>query len=125
MNASKPTFTVITTPIAASGLILKARELSAEHGGNFRAPHHTVGRAAIAGEVALAAGGVLLIDEPAEFSRSVIGMIEHLWIGMVPACRPKIVLTLRASTDDKQTAAALRRVADVFDGWNVEDHRVA
>lgn len=112
----KPTFDLITAP-AASG-ILKARELAHEHGDHIRAPHYTASRAAIGAEMALAAGGVLLLDEPAEFTRSVVDLIADIWVHMIPKCRPRIIMVIRDSRD-------LTRVAYFFAGWTVAEHHTA
>lgn len=115
---SKPTMTLITTPAP----IATARKLAAELGGNFRAPHHTVSRAGLSGEMALAAGGVLLLDEPAEFTRGALSMLESLWAGMDPACRPEILLTVRATDDPKLAASTCKRLGELFEGWIVTEH---
>ena len=125
MTTHFPTAEIITTPVPAAGLIYKARALAAECGDSFRAPHHTASRAAIGAEMALAAGGTLLLDEPAEFSRSVVNMIAHTWIRMVPACRPKIILVIRGSEDPCDTASTLARCAELFAGWEISDHHTA
>lgn len=120
-----PTLEIITSPVAAAGLIRKAQALAAQHGGNLRAPHHTASRAAIGAEVAIAAGGVLLLDEPAEFSRAVVSMIGDTWIRMVPTCRPRVILTIRGDKDPRATASTLARCAELFDGWQVARHHTA
>lgn len=65
---------------------------------SFRAPHHTCSLAAICGgghgarpgEVSLAHGGVLFLDEVTEFSRHVIeGCARALAFGCVELCRAK------------------------------------
>lgn len=120
-----PTFDLITAPTTISGIIRKAREIATEQGGNFRAPHFTVSRAGMVGEMALAAGGVLLLDEPAEFSRTAINAVAHIWAAMDPACRPRLILTIRGNGDDATTASKLARIVDLFDGWTIAEHHVA
>lgn len=120
---TNPTFTLITSPGAPwHGLILKARELATEHGGNFRAPHHTASRPAIFAEMAIAAGGTLLLDEPAEFSRAAINAVAHTWAAMDPACRPRLVLILRGPGVG---ASTLARCAELFEGWTIAEHYTA
>lgn len=122
MSKTLPTFTLITSPAAHRGSISKAREIAAEYGGNFRAPHFTVSRNAISGEMALAAGGVLLLDQAADFSRSVVSMITNLWTNMDPACRPELIVTLSGDGTDDGTAAMLAHFVKTFEGWTVTEH---
>ena len=68
----------------------------------FRAPHHTISAAALAGasyrpgEVHLATGGVLFLDELAEFSRTAIEMIAQTLRAMPAASRPLVVAAVNS-----------------------------
>jgi hypothetical protein len=57
----------------------------------LRAPHHSCGEMAAVQEVALAAGGVLLLDEVLEFRPSVFRRILATWRGMDLRFRPVLV----------------------------------
>lgn len=65
----------------------------------FRAPHHTIGAAALVGggssprpgEVQLAAHGVLFLDEVVEFSRGAIEALASALDQMPKASRPRVV----------------------------------
>ncbi len=120
-----PTVEIITSPVPAAGLIYKARALAARHSGNLRAPHHTASRAAIGAEMAMAAGGVLLLDEPAEFSRAVVRMIADILVRMDPACQPRVILIIRGDEDPRATASTLARCAELFADWRVTQHHTA
>jgi len=120
MTTTSPTFTLITTPRGVTGSVSLARKIAAER--NFRAPHHTASREGMAGEMAIAAGGVLYLDEPAQFSRSAVHMIANLWRMMDPACRPQIVVAIVDQKEDDHTAMDIARVVDLFDGWTVAEH---
>jgi hypothetical protein len=112
-----PTYTLITSEHQATGLISKARELANEIGGNFRAPHYTASAGALGGEMALAAGGTLLIDQPADFSHSAINTIASIWCQMDPACRPEVIVTLLAEKTEQATQNTARRFQELFRGW--------
>ncbi len=115
-TTNRPAFDLITSPTAAaSGAIEQVRKIASELGGNLRAPHHTAGASAVAGEMALAAGGVLLLDDPADFPRVIVRLIGRLWQQMAPTARPHIVVILRGDRD-------LERFATLFDGWNIAEH---
>jgi len=55
-----------------------ARRLARHVGGNLRAPHHTVSGSGLVGELAIAAGGVLMLDEIDEFlGRALLILKNH------------------------------------------------
>ncbi len=116
-KALHPTYELFTV----AGGIDYARELAHQMGGNLRAPHHTVSRAAIGAEIALAAGGVLLLDEAAYFSPDIVHQISRTWLGMVPACRPRIVVILRTQEVAGTEAARViaERFAKLYDEWKI------
>ena len=68
----------------------------------FRAPHHTISAAALAGasyrpgEVHLAMGGVLFLDELAEFSRTAIEIIAQTLRAMPVTSRPLVVAAVNS-----------------------------
>jgi len=73
------------------GHTVVARQIAKIVGGPFRAPHHTVSRAGITSELALAAGGVLYLDEVHEFSLSALGTVASIWERMDARVRPVLV----------------------------------
>ena len=75
--------------------IERARKAAKERNGVFRAPHHTVSQAALTGELAISAGGVLYLDEAEQF-RSVALNTMFGTIGfMHPDARPHVVLACK------------------------------
>lgn len=123
-------YMLITAGPGTDGMVARAREIAKDHGGNFRAPHHTVSGAGMAGELALAAGGVLYLDEANEFSRSSISTIKNLVPMMDSKVRPLLIVGIRWQHDpfSKEKAPedvverALDRTADMFQGWDVAEH---
>lgn len=83
---------IITNPDGWRGITAMARDIGREVGGPFRAPHHTVSQIVAVQEVAIAAGGVLYIDDPAEFAPGVCRAIVDTVRAMDPAHRPLVVL---------------------------------
>lgn len=121
-----PTITLITSPTpAAIGAVTYARILAADIGGNLRAPHHTATTHGLSEEMARAAGGVLLIDDPASFSPAAVYKIASLWVEMRASVRPRIVMILRGGhlNYSDGLASDMKRCATLFDGWNIADHR--
>ncbi len=73
----------------------------------FRAPHHTVSERGFAGELALAAGGTLYLDEAHELKTSVLSSVMATWgmMGANPA-QPLVI----ASVHDEKGLDRLRKV---------------
>ncbi len=59
----------------------------------FRAPHHSCGQMTMLGELALGAGGLILLDEVNEFRRDVLRPFLTTW-AMMRWARPILVLTI-------------------------------
>jgi hypothetical protein len=124
--------TLITAGPRAKGAFYEACNVGRKHGGNFRAPHHTVSQTGMAGELALAAGGVLVLDDANEFSHSAISVIKNLLPMMDEAVRPVVVLTLRWPLEGCHPeyvpapvdfmSRQIERVGLMFEGWTVENH---
>lgn len=71
--------------------------------GRLRAPHCTVSGAGLLGELAIAAGGTLILDEAEAFrGADLLGMF-NTWAMMHPMVRPRVVMIF-----DGDEAAALR-----------------
>ncbi|MHA1572969.1 MAG: ATP-binding protein [Alphaproteobacteria bacterium] len=102
---TKPTLIILDSVSAARAF--SATELA------FRAPHYTVSDRAMAEEIALAAGGVLVLDEPNEYSRSAIETIARLVPQMHERVRPKVVAIVRDAYDADATA----KRASLYEGW--------
>jgi len=79
-----------------------ARGLGDRH---LRAPHHTVSQAGLIGELCIAAGGVLLLDEVEEFRESALRALKSHLNFMHEDVRPVLVLT---SPDGLLRASVLR-----------------
>lgn len=85
----------------------------------LRAPHHTASRRALLGELALAAGGILYLDEADKHRRGDLVALIHHWnqMAMNPA-RPILVLRVDVSEGE----AGLARVSDaIADGTGRND----
>jgi len=77
----------------------EARQIAKDMGDrNLRAPHHTVSQAGLIGELAIAAGGVLLLDEVEEFSRLALHVMRNHLDAMHEDVRPVLFLTTRDGT---------------------------
>lgn len=103
---------------------LAARELAANIGGPLRAPHHTCSAIALLGELALAAGGVLYLDEVPEFRAEALSAMAHTWAKMTDGHRPTLVLGVREAQnleDTKAIVETLGRVAGALPP--VSEHR--
>lgn len=70
----------------------RARTEARERACPFRAPHHTVSVAGILSELALAAGGVLYLDEADCFHTSTLRYLLGSWQRMTDATRPMVYL---------------------------------
>lgn len=117
----KPTLEIITAT-TCRGAVTKARKISAEHGGNFCAPHYTASAAGVVGELAIAAGGVLLLDEPAMFSRATLSILTSTLGMMDLAHRPRVIVILEAGADPAKT---LDTFGHRFAGWTITVHHIA
>ncbi len=89
------TTTILITSTSGTGITMRTRQIHESVGGPLRCPHHTVSRLGALSELALAAGGVLYLDETLEFNRQVIRDIVGTWKRMDPRVRPVLVLGMR------------------------------
>lgn len=94
-NATKLGQAILVAGPRASGLVVFARELSRRKEGPFRAPHHTCSTVGLLGELALAAGGLLYLDDFQEFRASAVGQLLQTWGKMWPTARPVLVFGMR------------------------------
>ncbi|OGR13008.1 MAG: hypothetical protein A2341_28115 [Deltaproteobacteria bacterium RIFOXYB12_FULL_58_9] len=67
----------------------------------LRIPHHTAGPEAMVGEVALAASGILFLDDILEFRTSTLRRTFAVWRQMHPKAQPILVIGLRLSDDQR------------------------
>lgn len=75
----------------------------------LRAPHHTCSPESVAGEVELAAGGILLLDDAADFRRTAYESLRNALAAAVLEGRdPPVALVLQCARDDRDR---LERVA--------------
>lgn len=124
-----PALELITLPAGTRGATTLARERAHQIGRNFRAPHHTASVAAIGSEVAIAAGGVLYLDEPEEISRPAAHMIYSTVKAMHPDARPVVILAIREAGDGipldaRDQERRVERLAQLYGGWRVSVHTV-
>lgn len=63
----------------------------------FRAPHHTVSEIGAIAELAIAAGGVLYIEDVDQWRVSTLQSIRRTWAMMNPVIRPVLIFTFRPS----------------------------
>ena len=75
-----------------AGKTIIARRLAVTVNGPFRAPHHTCSRAAVGAELALAAGGVLYLDDWQEWDYGTLQYLWDVWGRMRPGCQPMVAL---------------------------------
>lgn len=126
----KPTLELITVPLGHGGAVAMARDRAAEVGGNFRAPHFTVGSVGMASEIAIAAGGVLFIDGPDELRKQTAFVLRSTVEMMHPDVRPEVILVIREPQPEVFTlinclGKRLERIGELFAGWEIVSHRVA
>lgn len=100
-----------------SGTILEARELSKARNRVFRAPHHTVSQAALTGELAISAGGVLYLDEAEQFRSVALNAMLGTMAFMHPDARPYVVMALAGELSDKVLALLVRTRALADEIW--------
>lgn len=93
----------------------------------FRAPHHTVSRVGALGELARAAGGVLLLDDAQEFKADTLRQLIREWQSM-GIMRPVLVMLFSEAprgamlnmlgtvlAEDTPEGAELRAVLESFE----------
>ncbi len=95
------------------GCIPYARKLATAVGGAFRAPHHSCSDVGVLGELSLAAGGTLLLDEFIEFRLGALYRLVSTWSRMADGVRPALVLTLRPSSDEAMRLLDLRHLEKI------------
>ncbi len=98
------------------GQTMYARRLAEMSCGPLRAPHHTCSRLALGHELALAAGGVLYLDDLSEWRRAQLQDITRTWVEMDGASRPHLVLGFRVPRDPDAVHPIWKRSAWV-DAW--------
>ena len=76
---------------------VKAREFAAKSGCNLRAPHWSVSTQALLGELAAAAGGVLLLDEIGEFRFAALQAMRNQLALMQESHRPTLFVTYKGA----------------------------
>lgn len=91
--------------------------------GAFRAPHHTVSQMGLVGELAVAAGGVLYLEQFECFKASAVRYMFQIWDRMDHDLRPEVVMEartgyapdLRDHSEDAGEWKALPISLDVFE----------
>lgn len=81
--------------------IEEAREAAKGRNGVFRAPHHTVSQAALMGELAISAGGVLYLDEADQFRSSALSIMFNTMGFMHPDVRPHVVMACEGDLPER------------------------
>jgi hypothetical protein len=86
---------VVPEKTETTSATFRARQLHREKGrGPFRAPHHSVSEVGAIAELALAAGGVYLMDEAREWRSNVRASVLRTWALMPPEARPILVVDM-------------------------------
>jgi hypothetical protein len=83
--------------ICGGKALLVARHLASRINGPIRAPHHTISASGLMSELALSAGGSLILDEADEFRRFDLAPMLSTWRMMDERFRPRLILTIRDS----------------------------
>jgi len=102
-----------------SGIVKTVRALHAGFGGEIplRAPHYTVGHQGMLGELVLAAGGILFLDDILEFVPAVLRQLLWHWDHMDPKAQPILVIGLRLSRDEQAARhewSRIQKLAEVL-----------
>lgn len=82
--------------------------------GPFRAPHHSVSQLGLLSEIALAAGGVLYLDEADEFNRSALRSGLRTIMQMDARFRPLVCISIRNETEVQKMKAWLSEIEEAF-----------
>lgn len=85
-----------------------AREAAKGRNGVFRAPHYTVSHAALVGELAISAGGVLYLDEVDQFRSVALSNLFSTMGFMHPDARPHVILACGGDLPER-VAELIRR----------------
>lgn len=96
-----------------SAALEEARKLAEEKGGPFRAPHHTVGTEALLSEVALAACGVLYLDQAEDVRATVLMRALSTVAHMHPRARPTVFLAVDDEKRRHVLAEAVQRAIEL------------
>ena len=93
----------------------QARQLAVFRGdGPFRVPHHSVSQLGLLSEIALAAGGVLYLDEADEFNRSALRSGLRTIMQMDARFRPLVCISIRNETEVQKMKAWLSEIEEAF-----------
>jgi hypothetical protein len=107
-----------------TGKTIRARELAGDR--PFRAPHYTISERSIVAELALAAGGVLYLDDVLEMSVRTVKELVRVWERMHSEHRPDLVLGIPLVAPDtvnkRRWAARQQHVLTVLP--NIDVHEV-
>ena len=103
---------------AGNGGVIAARALAA--GGTFRAPHYTANPAAMASEVTLAKGGVLLLDEIEQMRAVSLTAIRHALTELGDSA-PYVFATI----SDPSAVGRLPHWIQALPRTSAEDHQAA
>jgi hypothetical protein len=103
-----------------AGAIWLARRMARRRNGLFRAPHHTVSGLGLISELAISAGGTLLLDEAIEFRRSGVRQLLSTWRAMPKAIRPDLVLACLVPADDPYAEKRCDELLELLPGERIE-----
>lgn len=96
-----------------AGVVAKYREVAEKSGlGRFRAPHCSASQIALVAELAIAAGGVLFLDEAEAFRASYLDAVICTWREMPERVRPVLVLRFRHPPGGRLRDTLTRRFPD-------------
>lgn len=91
-----------------SAALMEARQMAEEAGCPLRAPHHSVSQAGLIGELALSAGGILLLDCVEEFRGSSLTSLRNHIEMMARDAKPTLFITYGGDELDSVVKNALR-----------------
>lgn len=102
-------------------VLAHCRSIRAVLGCALRAPHHTAGPKAVAGELELAAGGVLLLDEAADFRRACFEELARRVASRVLRGKPlPLAIVLRVDADPSELERLARVASSILHPDDVE-----
>ena len=94
-----------------------SRKIGQLVGGPIRIPHYSVSITGIIGELALAAGGTLVLQDAHEFRSSVLETMVTTWRLMYPRARPVIVFDSESARFPKSIGPIDHTV--MLESWTV------
>ena len=105
--ASCPKLNISINKNDSNSSTIEARSTAAAMSCPMRSPHHSVRLNAMIEECALAACGVLLIDNASRVDKNTLHQVLRVWGMMTPAARPALFLVFSTDGIAEDTAEAI------------------